>query len=437
MLKRLWPPFLAVLGYILALIALSGAGLVRSAGRIQTQITAAETSYRRVDDSLEDIRRGLLTVAIYLRDQLLYHTPETPGEVRAQQALIRQRLQKLGPDLSGRYASNLSRIQRETERYFISVDRMLAAPDPQFRAILNETRLQRQGVIRLVQDLTDLNERDFEERQREALNALDGLRTEIIQTIAMAILLSFAASIAALISISDLESRNRRAHQKTNQAREAMESLSRRLVTAQENERKSLSRELHDEIGQSLTALKLELAKCERLARSEQSAAIDHLKATREIADQALRATRSISLGLRPPMLDDLGLAAALNWFTREFSTRSNIGVDLEIEGEIANLPEVHRVCIYRIVQEALTNCARHAQATRVLVRLEAVGERLALLIEDNGKGFAAQSGHKFGLGLLSMHERAAELGGTLNVESEPGHGLRISARIPCPATTV
>ena len=188
---------------------------------------------------------------------------------------------------------------------------------------------------------------------------------------------------------------------------------------------------MHDEIGQSLTALKLELARSEKLARKEGSGVVESLQAIRAIADQTLRATKSISLGLRPPMLDDLGLAAALNWFTTEYSNRTGITVELEADGEIGRLSEAHRTCVYRIVQEALTNCARHAGAKRIQIRLDAGDEQLRLSISDDGAGFEQKAKTGSGLGLIGMQERAAELGGVFEILSAAGKGTSIRIMIP------
>ena len=433
MIKRLWPPFLAVLIYIVALIALSGTGLVRTTNRITAEVTATQQRYRRVDDTLEDVRRSLLTVAVRLRDALILGEPGITTEIAAQQRLIRQRIAALRSDLSTAHNTELLRIETELDTYFARVQHMLNESPTAFRSELYNAAGKRRSLLHLVEQLNSLNEHDFESRQNDAQESLHKLRREIIETIAMAIALSLAAAAAALTRVADLEKRNRAAHLHTAEARAKLESLSRQLVSAQENERKSLSRELHDEIGQSLTALKLELAKCERLARSEGSQTVDHIRITREIADQTLRATRSISLGLRPPMLDDLGLAAALSWFTREFSSRSGIQVHLDVEGDIAELPEHYRTCVYRIVQESLTNCARHAHARNVTVRIDADRITLAILIRDDGTGFNPTAEGASGLGLLSMRERASELGGTFEVVSHPGNGSTIYSRIPCP----
>jgi signal transduction histidine kinase len=292
---------------------------------------------------------------------------------------------------------------------------------------------KRQAVVALAEELSKLNDLDFEEKQQAVRASMGGLRSEILETIAIALLLTAAAACAALYRSFSIERGNEAAHRGTSESRQELENLSRRLVTAQENERKSLSRELHDEIGQSLTALKLELSKCEKLARAEGSSALQHLQTIREIADQMLTVSKNISLGLRPPMLDDLGLVAALNWYTDAFAKRSDIAVSLEMDGNVGELAESYRTCLFRIVQEALTNCARHSRAKRVDVRIEANEDSIALTVADDGVGFHKNPAGR-GLGVLSMRERSAELGGSFEIVSQPGHGTVIKVAIPCPA---
>src|SRR5436305_95683 len=131
-------------------------------------------------------------------------------------------------------------------------------------------------------------------------------------------------------------------------------------------------------------------------------------------------------MGLRPSMLDDLGLGPALQWQAREFTSRSGTQVKLDLEGDLSELPEEHRTCFYRIVQEALTNCARHSQATRIHIRLNGDQERISLTLDDDGSGFDRKKQTKPSLGLIGMEERARDLGGTLTLRSTPGKGTTV-----------
>ena len=432
-LKRIWPPFAVVVAYILTFLALSGLDIARTTSRISGGLAAAEQHYRRVDDHLDTLHRELLLVAISFRELAMAPRSHTEAEFRRSEMRMRSHIAAIQGDLTPSNLGELRRLGAELTSYFETVYRSLEELQRSRSADLEPMRRQRETIIRLAEHLDHLNESESDASHQKIQRELERLRSDTMQTILITVLLGIAASFVAILCASDLEKANRAAHARTAEARSKLESLSRQLVTAQETERKSLSRELHDEIGQSLTALKLELARCEKLVRQDSGPMLDRLKVTRELADQTLRATRGISLGLRPPMLDDLGLAAALNWYTSDYSRRTGVSVDLQVEGDIAGLPESHRTCIYRMVQEALTNCAKHAGARNVEIRLDNTGEVLSLMLRDDGKGFDPERKVGAGLGLLSMRERSAELGGDFEVVSTPGSGCTIWARIPCP----
>jgi signal transduction histidine kinase len=187
---------------------------------------------------------------------------------------------------------------------------------------------------------------------------------------------------------------------------------------------------LHDEVGQMMTALRMELGSAEERLGSSSPQALSHLRAAASLAEQTLRSVRGLARGLRPSMLDELGLAPALNWLAREYTKHTGIHVDLNMDGSLDHLPEDYRICIYRVVQEALTNCARHARAQEVRLDLQRVGNSLALTIQDDGAGFDPGNGAK-GIGLLGMKERVRELGGMLTIASAADEGTLLTVHIP------
>ena len=201
-----------------------------------------------------------------------------------------------------------------------------------------------------------------------------------------------------------------------------MQQLSARLVDAQETERRSISRELHDEVGQALGALLVDLGRLSTTLsddRPEVKAQLDNMKS---VTERTFQAVRNIALLLRPSMLDDLGLVAALEWQGREVSRRSEIEVDVQSENVSDDLPDEYRICVYRLVQEALNNAVRHSGAKNAKVMVRAVCRRsITVRVSDDGRGFDPQRTR--GLGLLGMEERVKRLGGTLTVESKPGQG--------------
>jgi two-component system sensor histidine kinase UhpB len=216
-----------------------------------------------------------------------------------------------------------------------------------------------------------------------------------------------------------------------------LQHLSRQLLDAQETERRHFARELHDEIGQSLTAAIITLKLVEQ---SPAAAAVARdLHEAGVLLETTLQQVRAMSLDLRPALLDDLGLVPALNWYLDRVGQRSGLRVHLQAEGLPRRLPtEVETVC-FRVVQEALTNIVRHARASSARVDLRGTAAQLELRIVDDGAGFdvpAAKARAQAGasLGLLSMEERLSLVGGSLTVQSAEGQGCRIFACLPLPA---
>ncbi len=211
----------------------------------------------------------------------------------------------------------------------------------------------------------------------------------------------------------------------------------RRLSEAEETERGRISRELHDRLGQDLTALKLGL----RILREQGTVAAgagEHLARLEKLAEGLMRDIHRLAWELRPSVLDDLGLDRALQRYTSEWSQTTGVPVDLHIGGnqEDTRLPPEFETTLYRVTQEALTNVARHAQAKRVSVLLERRPAFVSLIVEDDGRGFDAQTAMtapatRGRLGLLGMQERVKLTGGTFTLESAPGAGATIFARLP------
>jgi signal transduction histidine kinase len=215
-------------------------------------------------------------------------------------------------------------------------------------------------------------------------------------------------------------------------AEEVLRTLSRQVLEAQENERRRLARELHDEIGQALTALKFNLHAAQRQPETLTARLEDSL----EITNRTLQQVRNLSLDLRPSMLDDFGLTAALNWYMERQAERVGFATHVVIDPMPPHLnPEIATTC-FRVVQEAVTNTVRHAQAKGVWVELRRRQRHLALSIRDNGIGFdvgAAQqrAARGFSMGLPGMHERVRLVGGEFSIHSEPKHGTTISVKLP------
>jgi len=203
--------------------------------------------------------------------------------------------------------------------------------------------------------------------------------------------------------------------------------LSARLLRAQEQERRTLARELHDEVGQSLTAILMET---ENAQFAEAPGEIrEHLASVKKLAEKTVNEVRDLALLLRPSMLDDFGLVPALNWQARETAKRTGLRVLVTAADDADDLPDEHKTCIFRLVQEAVNNSARHANARNVEVVVKREQERVLFSVRDDGAGF--DSAQVRGLGLLGMEERVRRLGGSLRLDSQPGRGTTIAVELP------
>jgi len=260
----------------------------------------------------------------------------------------------------------------------------------------------------------------------------DGLLRDI--EIAFAPLPDHGHDMVQLV-IDDVTERQRAAVE-LERAGRTLRRLQASVVEAREEERRRISRELHDELGQRLTALKMEvtgLAERAGLATGD-----DRLLGMLTLLDETVAAVRRIASDLRPLMLDDLGLNAAVEWLARDMARRTGIDIEAALD-EVQ--PEPGRrlaTAVYRMVQEGLTNVVRHAQATRVRIELRQEDSTLVLRVSDNGVGLRADPlARDDGYGLLGMRERAAMLGGTLSADNQGlGGGARLEVRLPMTATT-
>jgi signal transduction histidine kinase len=214
---------------------------------------------------------------------------------------------------------------------------------------------------------------------------------------------------------------------------ERLQTISRRMLVAQESERRRIARELHDEIGQVITAAQLNLRLLQQ--RPEAAALLPHLEENIVMLGQVLNDVRDLSLDLRPSMLDDMGLAAAIEWYTKQQARRVQMRavVNTESVAETQLDPALETVC-FRLAQEAVTNIVRHARATEINLELRLEDDRLHLLVRDDGMGFDVAATRRSGsasLGLLGMEERAALVGGQIEFRSAPGQGAEIRASFP------
>jgi two-component system sensor histidine kinase UhpB len=213
-----------------------------------------------------------------------------------------------------------------------------------------------------------------------------------------------------------------------------LQALSRRLVELQESERKELAGELHDRIGQSLTALNINLTILRTALSSQAHEVRARLADSGTLIESTIAAIRNLASELRPPMLDDHGLVLAIDWYARQFSARSGISVSVHSQGWGKRLAPQGEIALFRVAQEALNNVVKHARASRIEITLEQSGGECVMSVQDDGVGFDITEQHKArqpGLGMVTMRERAQAVGGHFEIQMLPGRGTRVVVRVP------
>lgn len=419
-------------------MALAGLDDIRQIRSIETRSNTVRNSFLKRNRLLNQIRSDLYLSGTWIRDYLL-----EPDRVKAQGQ--RASFERTRRALTTEMRDYQGFLRPEERAPFENLEQELAGYsniiDPVLRRaqglpggdgyvfLRDEIYPRRTGLIGIVDQISALNEHDLNTRILSNTELFTGFRIRLAITMLAALGLGAALAIFSGRRILAYEREAADHLRDIEQARSELKELSTRLVDAQESERRSISRELHDEVGQSLSALLVTLGNM--AAEMPDARVSTHLAASRHLAESALRCVRSMALLLRPSMLDDLGLLPALQWQAREISKRTGIAVQVDAEGLPDTLPDEYRTAIYRVVQEALHNCEQHAHAKNARVSLRVHGNALALSVQDDGRGFDVSSVR--GMGLVGMEERISNLDGICNIESEAGKGTLVMARLPLP----
>ncbi len=435
---RLWPVLAIAFSTLLFIAALSGLESWRRMGQVYETMRGIDRSHGRADDALGGIESGIYISGIFARDFLLDPSNITADLHREELLQIRSQMEKDMAALSYLVETDpklAERLRREVDQYWDSLDPIFEWT-PQQKSALSSLFLRkrvlprRKAVLDLAAEVKALNAADLRQKRGQMESSMTRFRRTGQRMLLAFLACGLAVSAASLFRISQLERRADQQYARSERAEQELRRLSQQLVRAQEDERRNISRELHDEVGQTLTGLRMELGTLDKLREGPEGPFHEHLEEARDLAARTLQSVRNLAAGLRPSMLDDLGLGAALEWQARDFSRRTGIPVEVAIDGLPAELPDQHRTCLYRVVQEALTNCARHAEAHHIRITLHCEADRLAVAVQDDGCGLAPGA-PRTGLGLLGIEERARELGGYLAIKSQPGKGTLLRVSIP------
>ncbi len=440
MKSRSWP--ILALGFtcLIALIVVFGYGALRRARTLYRETVAAHEAYLQTEAYLREIPEDMYLAGLLVRDYLLDPSPSSATLHREQLLGIRssleERVNTLGQKMEGEESETLRQLRGEVQAYWDSLDPIFEWT-PQQKAASGSTFLRqrvlprRKAVVALAEEISRLNTANLRREQRRLSASQERFQSFLRNMLGVSLVLGVVVAFLSIFRFFVLEHRADRQRQEIEQAERELRRLSRSLVQVQEEERKSISRELHDAVGQMLTALGMELGNLASLRTSSPEQFQAHLEDAKRLNATTLGSIRDLAMGLRPSMLDDIGLGPALEWQGREFSRRGGVPVTVQLDGTLDGLPESHRTCIYRVVQEALTNCAKHAKANSIRISVYGREDSVNVTIQDDGVGFVPDSAPHEGLGLLGIQERVRELEGHVTVVSHPNRGTIITAEIP------
>jgi signal transduction histidine kinase len=436
--RRLRWILLGAFGGMLLLMTVAGIASLRSLRELNQVSREVSQRYSEHNQALntiivsfhvydDDMERFLLADVVVLN-------PPPPVEIASHGKELHTALRSYPPDGSAEERALLTEVEQA-----IAVEESAFAVVPTWSSlerhqlgralVTHEILPARTHVLGLVSAIAHANRKRLMAENLAIADQFTGLQTRTSRLVMLTLLAGILLSLAAGYYILRLEQSGRRRYLALAKSREDLEALSRRLVEVQEAERQSISRELHDEVGQTLGALLVDVGQLSNLISPSDTLVKEQIIRIKAAAESAVRSIRDMALLLRPPMLDDLGLIPALEWQARETSRRSDMEVEVHAEGLPDDLADKVRIGIYRLVQEALQNAARHAHAKNAKVVVRGAPDKVEIEISDDGIGF--QPERTRGMGILGMEERVRQLGGTIELRSAPGKGTTVHVVLP------
>ena len=449
---RTWWVAAVGLASLLLLVVYSVWIASEKAQAIYTRLDHLNSHHRQVETKLRRLRSDVHLSGIFVRDYLLDTEREHAEEYQEKLADFRRAnlatLAELRALSEPAHQERIQKLQSQLDEYWRAFDPLIDWTITEkitlsARFLRSEVIPRRAAVMQIADEIEQLNNANLAAQGEEVTRQQESFRAELYGLLWRALVLGVVVALIFVIRLRVLEERSDRQKHAAQEAERHLRELSQQLVAAQEEERRKLSRELHDHVGQMLTALRMELGRVDRISGGHSrpfDSAQGKLEAAvaecRQLVDEMVRIVRDLALGLRPSMLDDIGLQPALEWQARDFSRRYGVPVDLEVAGDLDTLTDQHRTCVYRVVQEALTNTIRHARARRVVIHVNAGQERLALSVTDDGVG-VDPSVRRSGFGLRGIEERVRELNGTVEMQSAAGRGSTLMIELPLATTEV
>jgi signal transduction histidine kinase len=439
---KTWPVAALGLASLMVLIVVSMLASSQKAQEIYAQLDQLNTHHRNVDAKLRRLRSDVHLSGIFVRDYLLDIARERAPGYRDQLAEFRrtnlETLAELRPLV--RRDDQIDSLQAHLDAYWETFDPLFdwTTAEKVVRSasfLRREVVPRREAVLTIAQEIEELNDSNLSAQRAEVSRRQAALRDDLYRLLWQAVFLGLFVALVVVFRLRVLERRSEQQRAAAEEAERQMRQLSQQLVATQEEERKNLSRELHDHVAQVLTGLRMEIGRIERMGLPSDLRVAAAAAECKNLVDDMFRTVRNLSLGLRPSMLDDFGLQAALEWHVRDFTGRYDVNVELTMDGDFDTLPDQHRTCVYRAVQEGLTNAVRHAHPRHIWITVTVPGQDLLLQVTDDGQGIDPAR-RRNGLGLRGIEERVKELDGTMTIAPGPSGGTTLTVRFPMPAAS-
>jgi signal transduction histidine kinase len=406
-----------------------GSQLVQNLRHIEDNVEDLQRHYVRGEQALSRVRTNVLLGSIYLRDALIDSAPPRQEYYRSELSRLRDEIEALLgaylTDVPSAERDRWLRLQEELSDYWSSRD---VAFTGSARTSIESYLLLRQrvvpkrdGVLQIVDQLGALQAAARQQQETETAALYSAVRGRLFLIGGLTLVGAVGAAVLATRRVGRLQHQIEQQRLEEHRIRRDLERLSAGLVDIQVRERREISRELHDAIGQALTAVKLDIGIALRGDVSERTrVALDEAK---EITESTLQSVRVLSQLLHPSTLDDFGLPETLRTYLKRFAERTGIRTQL-VAALPDRLPSDVEASLYRIIQEAMNNIARHSGASACTVTLNTIRSELRLIVQDNGCGLKSSQGH--GLGLIAMRERAQAQGGSFAIDVPASGGTRI-----------
>ena len=431
---------------VIAVLILSAAEAYHIQATVSQRQAQIFRHYVEEEQALTVLRRNLWLEGIYVRDFFIRTTPDQArvlagqlDDIKTENHRVFDQLARISPQqaefpkLNRRLSEFTSLLQQ------VPANMLHASNSDQYDFVQRQIVPRRGELYQALIALTAADQQRLQDDENRFSDSRHEGGQRLLLMLGLSVLLSVLVAVISIRHSDHLADTAEKHYSEIEQTKGELQRLSARLLEVEEEGRRQLARELHDEIGQSLALLQIEISRAQSAASSGQPGLSERLGRARALAEKTVQTIRDISLLLRPALLDDLGLAPALQFQVEHFLRRSGIACEYLEENVSDHLSDSVKTCVYRVVQEALHNCEKHSGATRVRVAIQQYPGFLKVEITDDGRGFQVNPKgmptKTTGLGLLGIRERTAIVGGSLEVDSGPGRGTRLALHIPIPET--